>query len=48
MWRLMLHPGYFADVTITMVTLAAEEHGQTKSGLLCDVTDVDPHIWATN
>jgi len=45
-WFMMSHPGYFADVIMTMVTLTGE-HGQMKSGLLAGVIDEDPHIWVT-
>jgi len=29
-WLMTSHPGYFNDVTVTMMTLAVE-HGQTKN-----------------
>jgi len=38
--------GLLADVTMTMVILAAG-HGQTDSGLLCDVTKQGHHIQVT-
>jgi len=37
------HPGYFADVTLKMVTLAVG-HGQMTFGLLGDVTKQVCHI----
>jgi len=33
-----------ADITMAMVTLAVG-HGQTVTGLLCDITEKGHHIW---
>jgi len=46
-WLMTSHLGYFVDVTMATVTLAAE-HGQTKSGYLMMSQDKDPHIQVIN